>query len=129
MEPTTTEPMVTIYTTFSETINGQEVTTVTSREETQSDILTASMTSQLENINNVEQTNGPQLGSVNSSGEAEEDEVIQSTIVPSLASAQVFTYYTSKYDGDYTIVETIQSTSGQFPLPFLRFSLEKQMLM
>ena len=87
MEPTTTEPMVTIYTTFSETINGQEVTTVTSREETLTDILPASVTSQLENINNVEQTSGPQLGSVNPSGEAEEDVVIQSTIAPSLASA------------------------------------------
>ena len=88
------------------------MTTVTSREETLTDILPASVTSQLENINNVEQTNGPQLGSVNPSGEAEEDVVIQSTIAPSLASAQGFTYYTTKYDGDSTIVETILSTSG-----------------
>ena len=118
VEPTTTEPMVTIYTTFtywttfSETVNGQEVTSVTSREETLTDILPASVTSQLENINSVEQTDGPQLGSVISSGEVEEDVVIQSTIAPSLASAQVFTYYTTKYDGDSTIVETILSTSG-----------------
>ena len=118
VEPTSVEPMVTIYTTFtywttfSDNVDGVDITSITSREETLTDILPASVTSQLGDTNTLEETEGPKLSSVTPSGDSE-GVVIQSTIAPSLAEqAQVFTYYTTKYDGDSTIVETILSTSG-----------------
>jgi len=118
VEPTSVVHNVTIYTTFtywttfSDTVNGAEVTSITSREETLTNIVPASVTSQLELESEVEQTEGPQLTAVSPSEDAE-DVVIQSTIAPSLGeNAQVFTYYTTKYDGDSTVVETILSTAG-----------------
>ena len=115
VEPSSVEPMVTIYTTFtywttfSELVGGVEITSITSREETLTDIVAASVTNQLNDASSVEQTRGPELSSVTPG----EDAVIQSTIAPALAErGQVFTYYTTKYDGDQTVVETILSTSG-----------------
>merc|ERR1719499_821147 len=79
-------------------------------EETLTDILPATVTSQFNN-NAVEQTQAPSIDTV----EPEEvnEAVIESTIAPALASeAKVFTFYTTHYEGDSPIVETILSTSG-----------------
>jgi hypothetical protein len=117
VEPTAVEPSVTFFTTFTywttlfDTIDGQNITSVTSREETLTDILPATVTSQFSN-NPVEQTQAPDLITVDPTVEVDES-VIESTIAPALASeAKVFTFYTTHYEGDSTVVETILSTSG-----------------
>lgn len=118
IEPTAAEPSVTFFTTFTywttlfDTVDGQNITSVTSREETLTDILPATVTSQFSNKNKVEQTQAPELTTFEPSSEIEEA-VIESTIAPALASeAKVFTFYTTHYEGESTIVETILSTSG-----------------
>jgi len=117
VEPTAVEPSVTFFTTFTywttlfDTIDGQNITSVTSREETLTDILPATVTSQFSN-NGVEQTQAPGVEAVEAT-EVVDESVIQSTIAPALATeAKVFTFYTTHYEGESTVVETILSTSG-----------------
>lgn len=105
VEPTTVEPSVTFFTTFTywtTSVDGQR-TVITSHEETITDILPASVH---QNLKGAEATEGPEQ---TTSGEV----VIESTIAPSLgAGADVFTFYSTHYDGDNTIVDTILSTAG-----------------
>ena len=114
IEPSAVEPSVTIFTTFTywttlfDVVNGQNITSVTSREETLTDILPASVTSQFNEQQPVEATEFPQLEVSSPAGEP-----ILSTAAPSSKeAAKVFTFYTTHYEGDSTIVETILSTSG-----------------
>ena len=117
VEPSSVEAFVTIFTTFTywttlfnTGTDGSVRETVTSKEETLTDILPASITSQLSDFV-VDKTDAPELTTVTPS--SEEDAVIVSTIAPSIAeTANVFTFYTTRYDGEETIVETIYSTSG-----------------
>jgi len=118
VEPTAVEPSVTFFTTFTywttlfDTIDGQNITSVTSREETLTDILPATVTSQFSNKNAVEQTQAPEYPTIEPSVEVDEA-IIESTIAPALNSeAKVFTFYTTHYEGDSPVVETILSTSG-----------------
>lgn len=111
VEPTTIEPSVTFFTTFTywtTSIDGEN-TVITSREETITDILPASVTDNLPS-QNVEQTEAPELSAP---GEESDEAVIVSTIAPSLNSEpDVFTFYSTHYDGESTVVDTILSTSG-----------------
>jgi len=118
IEPTAVEPSVTFFTTFTywttlfDSIDGQNITSITSREETLTDILPQSITSQFSQNAAVEQTEAPELTTSAPSSEVEEA-VIESTIAPSLAAeTNVFTFYKTHYEGENTIVETILSTSG-----------------
>lgn len=118
VEPTAVEPSVTFFTTFTywttlfDTIDGKNITSVTSREETLTDILPATVTSQFNQNNQVEQTAVPDLSPAEPSSGIDES-VIESTVAPALASeAKVFTFYTTHYEGDSPIVETILSTAG-----------------
>ena len=118
VEPSSVESFVTIFTTFTYWTtefntgsDGSVRETVTSKEETLTDILPASITSQLSDFV-VDKTEAPELTTVTPANEAE-DVVIVSTIAPSISeTANVFTFYTTRYDGEETIVETIYSTSG-----------------
>jgi len=103
VEPTTIEPSVTFFTTFTywtTRVDGAD-TVITSNEETITDILPASVH---QGLNGVEGTS--------SAAEV----VIESTIAPSLGGGpDVFTFYSTHYDGDNTIVDTILSTAGPNP--------------
>jgi len=104
VEPTTVEPSVTFFTTFTywtTSIDGEN-TVITSREETITDILPASVT---ENLN----LDSPEL----SNKDGTSIQVIESTAAPSTVSdLSVFTFYSTNYEGDSTVVETILSTAS-----------------
>jgi hypothetical protein len=113
VEPTTIEPSVTFFTTFTywtTSIDGDN-TVITNHEETITDILPASVTDNLPK-QVVEHTDGPELID---SGELDGETFIASTIAPALGSEpNVFTFYSTHYDGDNTIVDTILSTAVPF---------------
>lgn len=103
VEPTTIEPSVTFFTTFTywtTSVDGAN-TVITSHEETITDILPASVH---QNLNSAEASESP---------DQSQEVVIESTIAPSLGGGvDVFTFYSTHYDGDNTIVDTILSTAG-----------------
>lgn len=105
VEPTTVEPSVTFFTTFTywtTSIDGDNTVT-TSREETITDILPASVTENL-NLFPSDLANKEDTTSI---------QVIESTIAPSTSpDLSVFTFYSTNYDGDKTVVETILSTAS-----------------
>lgn len=124
VSPSVVEPSVTFFTTFTywtTSIVPGGSTVITSREETITDILPASVTNDINREGNgatakpqVETTQAPELPATTNNPREEVEEVeIVSTIAPS-ASIQpaIFTFYSTRYDGDETIVDTILSTSG-----------------
>ena len=110
MQLTSVEPSVTFFTTFTywtTSIDGDS-TVITSREETITDILPASVTSDLAAKLPIEVTANAQDVAATLEGN---DITIEATAAPGLvAEPTVFTFFSTIYDGESSIVETILST-------------------